>query len=193
FPTRRSSDLLVLAEIATGFYRTGAPFALYRAGVVPDIVCVGKALSGGTLPLAATIATEEIFSAFWDDDPLEALQHGPTYMGNPLACAAAHASLDLFEQSDMASVVGRLETRLREGLEPLRHRPHVRDVRVLGAIGAVEMEPGSAPASDAFAGRGAFVRPLRLASADVVYLMPPLVIADEDLDVLLAALDAVLR
>ena len=194
---RRACDehgvLLVFDEIATGFYRTGAPFALYRAGVVPDIVCVGKALSGGTLPLAATIATEEIFSAFWDDDPLEALQHGPTYMGNPLACAAAHASLDLFEQSDMASVVGRLETRLREGLEPLRHRPHVRDVRVLGAIGAVEMEPGSAPASDAFAARGAFVRPLRLASADVVYLMPPLVIADEDLDVLLAALDAVLR
>src|SRR5690606_31401692 len=102
---RRACDehgvLLVLDEIATGFYRTGAPFALYRAGVVPDIVCVGKALSGGTLPLAATIATEEIFSAFWDDDPLEALQHGPTYMGNPLACAAAHASLDLFEQSDM--------------------------------------------------------------------------------------------
>jgi len=193
---RRACDehgvLLVFDEIATGFYRTGAPFAMHRAGVTPDIVCVGKALTGGTLPLAAAIATDAIFSAFWDDDPLLALQHGPTYMANPLACAAAHASLDLFERGDYAAKVAHLEARLREGLEPLLHRPHVRDVRVLGAIGAVEMEPGTAPASDAFATRGAFIRPLRLASADVVYLMPPLVISDEDLDLLLAALDAAL-
>lgn len=193
---RRACDehgvLLVFDEIATGFFRTGADFAMRRAGVAPDVVCLGKALTGGTLPLAATVASDELFLAFWDDDPQMALQHGPTYMGNPLACAAAHASLDLFEQTDMTGIVAKLEARLREGLEPLRGRPHVRDVRVLGAIGALEMEPGKAPASDAFAARGAFIRPLRLRSADVVYLMPPLVIPDDDLDVLVSALDAVL-
>lgn len=193
---RRACDThgipLVFDEIATGFFRTGAIFALERAGVVPDIVVLGKALTGGTLPLAATVAKRELFEAFWDDDPLKALQHGPTYMANPLACAAAHGSLDLFEKEDMAERVARLEARLEEGLAPLRDRPGVRDVRVLGAVGAVEMEPGTAPASDAFAKRGAFIRPLRLRSADVAYLMPPLTIPDEDLELLFSALAATL-
>jgi adenosylmethionine---8-amino-7-oxononanoate aminotransferase len=188
----RHGALLVFDEIATGFYRTGSRWALLQADVVPDIVVLGKALSGGTLPLAAAIATEEVFAAFVDDDPAadaeKALQHGPTFMGNALACAAAHASLDLFEQSDMAARVGRLEATLRDGLGRLEGRPNVTDIRVRGAIGVVEMRPGTAPPSADFALRGAFVRPLRLRHADFVYLMPPLVIDGADAAVLFDAL-----
>jgi adenosylmethionine---8-amino-7-oxononanoate aminotransferase len=187
----RHGALLVFDEIATGLYRTGSRWALLRADVVPDIVVIGKALSGGTLPLAAAIATEDVFTAFVDDDAAnadKALQHGPTFMGNALACAAAHASLDLFEHGDMSARVGRLEATLRDGLEGLRERPNVTDVRVRGAIGVVEMRPGTAPPSADFARRGAFVRPLRLRHADFVYLMPPLVIEGADVAVLFDAL-----
>lgn len=179
---------LVFDEIATGFHRTGARFALDEAGVVPDVVTLGKALTGGTLPLACAVAREELFGAFLAADATAALQHGPTYMGNALACAAAHASLDLFERDDVAARVRVLEERLRAGLEPIRHADHVVDVRVKGAIGVVEMEPSTAPTSARFATRGAFIRPLRLARRDVVYLMPPLVVNDTDLEVLLGAL-----
>ncbi len=193
---RRACDAagawLVFDEIATGFFRTGARFALDAAGVVPDVVVVGKALTGGTLPLAAAIASEAVFAAFLDEDPGRALQHGPTYMGNALACAAAHASLDLFDGSDFAARVRGLEAAMRDGLAAVRGRPGVRDVRCKGGIGVVEMDPGAAPASVAFARRGAFVRPLRLRSCDVVYLMPPLVVGPEDLHVLFASIDAAL-
>lgn len=180
---------LIFDEIATGFFRTGARFALEAAGVVPDIVTIGKALSGGTLPLAAVVARESVFECFLSEKADAALQHGPTYMGNALACAAAHGSLDLFEQSDYVARVGALERVLRERLEPLRGRANVLDVRVMGAIGAVEMSPGAAPASASFAARGAFLRPLRLPHADIVYLMPPLTI-DDDVHVLLDAITA---
>ena len=193
---RRACDAhrtwLVFDEIATGFFRTGARFALERAGVVPDIVTLGKALTGGTLPLAAVVASEEVFSCFLSPSSDHALQHGPTYMGNALACAAAHGSLDLFERMDASACVGRLEAALREGLGPFASRPHVKAVRTLGAIGVVEMDPGTAPASSAFADRGVFLRPLRLPHADVVYVMPPLTIEDADRGILLAAIDGAL-
>jgi adenosylmethionine---8-amino-7-oxononanoate aminotransferase len=190
---RRACDahgvLLVFDEIATGFYRTGQCFALLEAKVLPDIVVLGKALTGGTIPLAATVATDAVFSPFLGDDSDKALQHGPTYMGNALACAAAHASLDVFEQEDMVARVRRLEETLRESLAGLRDRPHVRDVRVRGAVGVVEMQTGTAPTSAAdFAKRGAFIRPLRLKGADFVYLMPPLSIAEADMSVLANAI-----
>lgn len=185
--------LLVFDEIATGFYRTGARFALDEAGVVPDILTLGKALTGGTLPLAVTMASDSVFDAFLGAKSELALQHGPTYMGNALACAAAHASLDLFEQGDTSASVRRLEANLRAGLAKLTARARVRDVRVKGAIAAVEMDAGAAPASSVFADHGAFVRPLRLRDADIVYLMPPLVIDERDLGVLLDALDRSLR
>ena len=111
-------------------------------------------------------------------------------MGNALACAAAHASLDLFAQGDFESRVKRLGEAMLARLTRLRGRPNVVDVRVKGAIGAVEMKPGTAPPSSAFVARGAFVRPLRLRRADVVYLMPPLVIDEEELGVLLGAIEA---
>jgi adenosylmethionine-8-amino-7-oxononanoate aminotransferase len=194
---RRACDahgvLLVLDEIATGFHRTGRRFALDAAEIIPDIVVLGKALTGGTLPLAVTVASEQVFSAFLGDNAEQALQHGPTYMGNALACAAALASLDLFEREDTEVRVRNLEAALKRGLSPLMGAPHVRDVRVMGAIGVVEMLPGSAPVSSAFAERHAFLRPLRHKHADFVYLMPPLSINDEDLAVLLSAVEGLLE
>lgn len=189
---RRACDehgaLLIFDEIATGFFRTGARFALDAAGVVPDIVTLGKALTGGTLPLAAVVASEAVFACFLSEQADRALQHGPTYMGNALACAAAHGSLDLFEQSDFPGRIARLESTLRDRLDPLRRRAGVVDVRVRGAIGVVEMKPGTAPAAADFAARGVFLRPLRLPRADVVYVMPPLTIDEPDTDRLLDAI-----
>ena len=184
----RHGALLVLDEIATGFFRTGERFALDEARVVPDIVVLGKALSGGMLPLAATVATDAVFDAFLADDPSKALQHGPTYMANALACAAAQASLDLFAEGDTAARVRRLEASLRAELAPLRSARGVRDVRVKGAIGVIEMDAGAAPPSSAFAARGAFIRPIRSAAADFVYVMPPLVLDDVDRAILVGAI-----
>jgi adenosylmethionine-8-amino-7-oxononanoate aminotransferase len=186
----RHGALLVFDEIATGFHRTGPRFAMLGAGVVPDIAVIGKALTGGTLPLAAAVASAAIFDAFLDDDANHALQHGPTYMANALACAAAHASLDLFDQGDSTARVVRLEATLRAAVGPLAGRPNVVDTRVRGAIAVVEMRPGTAPPSQAFVERGAFIRPIRLPHADCVYLMPPLVLDSADAAVLAGALDA---
>src|SRR5580692_6856064 len=132
--------LLIFDEIFTGFGRTGSLFAFQEAGVVPDIVTLSKALTGGTLPLAATIAAKKVFEAFWSDDPKHALMHGPTYMANALACASANASLDLFEQEPRLAQVKAISTALARGLAPCRDLPHVQDVRVLGAIGVVELD-----------------------------------------------------
>lgn len=188
----KEHDLLVIAdEIATGFGRTGYFFACEEAGITPDILCVGKALTGGAIPLAATLATEEVFGAFYGDELTMALMHGPTYMANPLACRAALASLELFEQEPRLAQVARLEERLREGLEPCRNLPVVRDVRVKGAIGVVQIDPQQV---DIFALRsrfveeGCWIRPF----ADVVYLMPPFVISDEELDHLTGAIHRLL-
>jgi adenosylmethionine-8-amino-7-oxononanoate aminotransferase len=193
---RRACDahgaLLVLDEIATGFHRTGKRFALEEAGVVPDVVVLGKALTGGTLPLAAAVASDAVFEAFLDDDAGKALQHGPTYMANALACAAAHASLDLFAAADYEARARAIGAAMESRLGALRGAPGVIDVRVKGAVGAVQMRRGSAPPSSAFVDRGVFVRPLRLQGSDVVYLMPPLVIDATDLGILFDALDSAL-
>jgi adenosylmethionine-8-amino-7-oxononanoate aminotransferase len=190
---RRACDAhdtwLIFDEIATGFFRTGPRFAMNAAGVTPDIVTIGKALTGGTLPLAAVVASEAVFETFLSDRADRALQHGPTYMGNALACAAAHGSLDLFERGAYEARVGHLSGTLRARLEGLRARPNVTDVRVLGAIGVVEMQPGTAPPSTEYAARGAFLRPLRLPGADLVYVMPSLTIDGDDLDLLLRAIE----
>jgi len=137
---RRHGVIFILDEIFTGFGRTGTMFAMEQADVVPDIVCLGKALTGGTAPLAATVASERIFEAFLSDDASRALMHGPTFMGNALACAAANASLDLFEREPRIRQIKRIEAQLRAGLEPARGLPGVRDVRVKGAIGVIELE-----------------------------------------------------
>src|SRR4029077_10732907 len=123
-----------------GFGRTGTMFACQQASVAPDIITLSKALTGGTLPLAATVATSEVFSAFWADDPQKALMHGPTYMANALACAAANASLDLFEREPRMQQVADIGRQMADELAPCRGLAGVTDVRVKGAIGVVEME-----------------------------------------------------
>ncbi len=170
---------LIFDEIFTGFGRTGAMFALDQAGVVPDIVTFSKALTGGTIPLAATVAHQRVFEAFWDDDPSHALMHGPTFMANPLACAAANASLDLFEREDRLGQAKAISAALREGLAPCRGAPGVADVRVLGAIGVVEM--ALAQDCDAlrrrFIERGVWIKPF----GKTVYLTPALTIGFDEL------------
>ena len=187
---RRFDLLLILDEIATGFGRTGTLFACEQAEVVPDIVTLSKALTGGTLPLAATIANARVYEAFLSDDASRALMHGPTFAGNPLACAAANASLDLFAVEPRLTQVAAIEAQLAEGLAACRGLPGVRDLRVKGAIGVVELE--QAPQLDALRARfvqhGVWVRPF----GKIVYLTPPLVIGREDLATLVAALRDVL-
>jgi adenosylmethionine-8-amino-7-oxononanoate aminotransferase len=188
---RRHDLLLILDEIATGFGRTGTMFACEQAHVVPDMITLSKALTGGTLPLAATVASERVYGAFLGDDPALALMHGPTFAGNPLACAAANASLDLFARDPRLERAAAISAQLRDGLGVCRGLPGVRDVRVLGAIGVVQLERAP-PRPDAlrrrFVGHGVWVRPF----GDVVYLMPPLVIESGDLATLLSAIPLVL-
>jgi adenosylmethionine-8-amino-7-oxononanoate aminotransferase len=142
---RKHEALLIADEIFVGFGRAGTFFACEQAGVVPDILCVGKGLTGGAVSLAATLARPHVFEAFLSDDPARALMHGPTYMANPLACAAANASLDLFEREPRLEQVAAIEAQLREELEPCRGLPGVIDVRVIGAIGAVQLESVDGP------------------------------------------------
>jgi adenosylmethionine-8-amino-7-oxononanoate aminotransferase len=184
----RHEVLLIFDEIFTGFGRTGTMFAMQTAGIEPDIVTLSKALTGGTLPLSAAVASKRVFEAFWSDDPDKALMHGPTFMANALACAAANASLDLFETGAWQADVARIERGLREGLAPCRAMPGVADVRVLGAVGVVELErPADAKAlTGRFVELGCWIRPM----GKVVYLTPPLVIGDEDLALLTGAVRA---
>jgi adenosylmethionine-8-amino-7-oxononanoate aminotransferase len=157
----KSGALLIFDEIFTGFGRTGAMFACEGANVVPDIVTLSKALTGGTLPLAATIARKHIFEAFWSDDPERALMHGPTFMGNALACVAANASLDLFEQEPRLRQAAAVSVALRRELGACRGLPGVKDVRVLGAIGVVELDQikDVHALRQAFIAEGVFIRP----------------------------------
>jgi adenosylmethionine---8-amino-7-oxononanoate aminotransferase len=183
--------LLIFDEIFTGFGRTGSMFACEQAGVVPDIITLSKALTGGTLPLAATIATRKVFEAFWSDDPQKALMHGPTFMANALACAAANASLDLFEREPRLEQVAHIATSLEHGLAPCRGLPHVKDVRVKGAIGVVELDQiGDLNAlRSRFAKQGVFVRPI----GDVIYLTPAFTISADELKMLTDAVVKTVR
>lgn len=182
--------LLIFDEIFTGFGRTGTMFAFQNAGVVPDVVTLSKALTGGTLPLAATIASRKVFEAFWSDDPAKALMHGPTFMANPLACAAANASLDLFEREPRLDQVATLSAMLKQGLEPCRELPGVRDVRVKGAIGVIELDriEDLNALRQRFVAEGVFVRPF----GNVVYLTPAFTVAESELARLMDAVRRVL-
>ncbi|MBN4046574.1 adenosylmethionine--8-amino-7-oxononanoate transaminase [bacterium AH-315-P15] len=172
--------LLILDEIFTGFGRLGTLFACEQAGVVPDIITLSKALTGGTLPLAATVAREHVFNAFYTDNPADALMHGPTYMGNALACAAANASLDLFEREPRLDQVRAIEKRLAAGLEPAREIPGVVDVRTRGAIGVIQVKEMRTldELKARFVAAGVWIRPFR----DIIYTTPPYVIGQDDLD-----------
>jgi adenosylmethionine-8-amino-7-oxononanoate aminotransferase len=186
----RHDLLLIFDEIFTGFGRTGAMFASAAADVVPDIITLSKALTGGTLPLAATIARQKVFDAFWSDDPKHALMHGPTYMANALACAAANASLDLFEQEPRPQQVAEISNGLTRGLAPCRGLPGVKDVRVMGAIGVVELEriDDLNGLRARFVEEGMFIRPF----GSVVYLTPAFTMDADDLATLTSAIVRVL-
>ena len=177
--------LLIFDEIAAGCYRTGPRWAHSRADVTPDIMTVGKALTGGHLTLAATLASRKVADAISAGSP-SAFMHGPTYMANPLACAAACASLELFAQSDYAAKVARIERQFRDGLEPVRGKPNVRDVRVLGAAGVVEVGrlPATADIARVIRAHGVWLRPF----CNFIYAMPPLVSDEGTIDRIVGAL-----
>jgi adenosylmethionine---8-amino-7-oxononanoate aminotransferase len=185
--TRAYDVLLVFDEIASGFGRTGAFFAAEHAGVSPDVMCLGKALTGGYLSMAATLCTAEVAAGISTGE-VPVLAHGPTFMGNPLASAVANASIGLLRRRDWAGEVKRVEAGLRDGLAELAGRPGVADVRVLGAIGVVQLDHpvDIAAATRAAVGAGVWLRPFR----DLVYAMPPYVATVDDVTQITTAMVA---
>ena len=182
--------LLICDEIAVNFGRTGTLFAFQQAGIAPDIVCLGKALTGGAINLAATVATADIFGAFLSDRPEAALMHGPTYMASPLACAAANASLDLFETEPRLQQVAAIEAQLTRELAPLKEVKGVVDIRVKGAIGAIEV--GEMHDLDwlkaQFIEAGIWLRPF----GNVIYTMPAFTVTSAELSAITSAIAEIL-
>jgi adenosylmethionine-8-amino-7-oxononanoate aminotransferase len=198
----RHGVLMIADEVLTGFGRTGRMFACEHGPVTPDIICLSKALTAGYLPLAVTAATDAVYDAFLSDDHSKTFFHGHSFTANPLACAVAIASFDLFKENDVLARVARLETQLREGLTPLSGLRIVGDVRVLGGVGAIELVSDKATKtaggyldqigprlSSAFLDRGLLLRPL----GNVLYFMPPYVITDDEVDWVIAQIGEVLE
>lgn len=177
---RRNDVLLIADELATGFGRTGSMFAVDQADVVPDVICLGKALTAGMIGLAATVASDRVFDAFWSDESSKALMHGPTYMANPLACATANASLDLFEQEPRLEQANQIADSLRELLAPCREIERVIDVRIKGAIGVIQVDSLDHVdrLRESFVQQGVWLRPF----GDCIYATPPLVISPSELE-----------
>jgi adenosylmethionine-8-amino-7-oxononanoate aminotransferase len=185
----RHGVLMIADEVLTGFGRTGRMFACDHAGVTPDIICLSKALTGGYMPLGATVTTEPVYEAFLSEDRSRTFFHGHSFTANPLACAVANASLSLLLESDGLARVGQLERWLTDGLDPLRALPIVGDVRVLGGVGVIELVADRTTKSaggyldqigprltQAFLDRDLLLRPL----GNVLYLMPPYVISESE-------------
>jgi adenosylmethionine---8-amino-7-oxononanoate aminotransferase len=187
----RFGVLLIADEVLTGFGRTGRMFACEHAGVTPDLICLSKALTAGYLPMGATVVTAPIYDAFLSTDHSKTFFHGHSFTANPLACAVALASLDLFASTDVMGAVSRIEAQLVDGISRLRTLPAVGDARVIGAVAAIELRTDATVAGSggyldrlgpslaaAFLERGLLLRPL----GNVLYFMPPYVITAEEVD-----------
>ncbi len=189
--TKKYNLLFIADECAVGFYRTGKKFACDHTSIKPDIMVLGKALTGGCITLAATIVSEKIFESFLGDSPNNALMHGPTFMGNPLAAAAANASLDLFEKSDYAKKAKKIEGFLTKELEKYRSYKNIKDVRALGALGVIETDlewKDMMNLRKKFIAQNVFLRPF----AGVIYIMPSLNIKNTELKIITNAISKVL-
>jgi adenosylmethionine-8-amino-7-oxononanoate aminotransferase len=182
--------LLICDEIAVNFGRAGTLFAHTQAGIAPDIICLGKALTGGAINLAATVATADVFDAFLSDQAEAALMHGPTYMGSPLACAAANASLDLFDSEPRLRQVATIEAQLKRELAPVTSLPGVVDIRIKGAIGAIEVADlhNLDWLKAQFVAAGIWLRPF----GNVIYTMPPFTITPNELSAITGAISDIL-
>ncbi|WP_308190185.1 adenosylmethionine--8-amino-7-oxononanoate transaminase [Amycolatopsis sp. GM8] len=188
--TEAHDVLLIFDEIATGFGRTGTLFAAEHAGVTPDVFCLGKALTGGYLSMAAALCTPEVAAGISRGE-LPVLAHGPTFMGNPLTAAVANSSIDLLLGQDWPGTVRRIETGLRAGLAGVADQPGVADVRVLGAIGVIQLdhEVDIAAATKVVTERGVWLRPFR----DLIYAMPPYICTDAEVGAITEAMTAAAR
>lgn len=193
FTIAKKYNLIFIAdECAVGFYRLGSKFAFNKAAIKPDIVCLGKALTGGVMTLAATLVDEKIYKSFLSNSIETALMHGPTFMGNPLACAAANASLDLFEQENYQEKVKKIEKFLTTELAKFKNHKNVKDVRALGALGVIETDlefKDMLFLRKEFVKYNVFLRPF----GGVIYIMPALTIKESELKTITAAIGKVLK
>ena len=187
---KNNNILFILDEVATGFGRTGTMFAYEQADIQSDIICLGKALTGGTLSLSAVVTTRDVYEAFLGSDLNKALMHGPTYMANPLACVAANTSIEIFKNEPRLEQVLNIEKIIKDRMETFSNFPGVLDVRLKGAIGVIQLKkiPDLNWLRNRFIEKGVWIRPF----LDIIYIMPCFTIEEDELNQLLDAIEQII-